>query len=296
MSVSGIAVVQSVTIPVVIRKPGAYRDILVPAVTHSNASVTNTYAFSVAREFRSSVTGLAFIFRPEIPVAGPFDTIPADLIEDIAARNETEAIRNAKAFDVQALQYGLEALTRLMHANFRESEDHFAEAARSFDLAIVPQNKPDDSSMPNFAESALFHSGRPVLVVPYIQRDELALNCVLVGWDGSRAAARAVSDAWPLVERAKKVRVVTVGHGERPSKLQEEFAAHLTKHGVEAQMDRIAAEDIDAGNAILSHAADVQADLLILGGYGHSRLREWMIGGVTRTILQSMTVPTLLSH
>lgn len=296
MSVSSFAVVQSVTIPVVTRKPGGYRDIIVPAVTHTNADVTNAYAFSVAREFRSSITGVAFIFQTAIPVSGPFDAIPADLIEDMAARNEAEAKRNAKAFDVQAIPYGLEALTKIVHADFGESEDHFAEAARNFDLAIVPQNKPGDSSLPNFAETTLFHSGRPVLVVPYIQQSDLSLNCVLIGWDGSRAAARAVADAWPLLQRAAKVRVVSVGHGKRPARLQEELAAHLAKHGVDAQMDQITAEDIDAGNAILSHAADIQADLLVIGGYGHSRLREWVLGGATRTILHSMTIPTLLSH
>lgn len=284
------------TTPVASLSHGGFRDIIIPLAASADTTATNAYALSLAREFSASVTGLAFAFDPIIPVSGPFDAVPANLIEELAAKSEAEARKNADALERQAKEYGLQAITKLVHAGFRESEDHFAEAARNFDLAIVPQNKPDDETLPNFAEAALFHSGRPVLVVPYIQKNELSLSRVLVGWDGSRSAARAMSDALPLLTRARNVNVVTIGHGDRPERLQKDLGEHLANHNVTAQFDILAGEDIDAGNAILSHAADIQADMLVLGGYGHSRLREWVLGGVTRTVLQTMTIPTLLSH
>lgn len=287
---------RSITISVASPSHSGFRDIIVPLAEHANATATNAYALSLAREFGASVTGLAFAFDPIIPVSGPFDGVPANLVEELAAKSEAEARKNAEALEREAKEYGLQAITKLVHTGFRESEDHFAEATRSFDLAIVPQNKPDEETLPDFAEAALFHSGRPVLVVPYIQKTALSLSRVLVGWDGSRSAARAMSDAWPLLTRAKNVNVITIGHGERPERLQKDLSEHLAKHNITAKFDILAGEDIDAGNAILSHAADVQADMLVIGGYGHSRLREWVLGGVTRTVLQTMTVPTLLSH
>jgi nucleotide-binding universal stress UspA family protein len=296
MSASSFTNSPSTTIPAASLSHSGFRDIIIPLAASADTTAANAYALSMAREFSASITGLAFAFDPIIPVSGPFDAVPANLIEELAAKSEAEARKNADALERQAKEYGLQAITKLVHAGFRESEDHFAEAARSFDLAIVPQNKPDDKTPPNFAEAALFHSGRPVLVVPYIQKNELSLSRVLVGWDGSRSAARAMSDALPLLTRARNVNVVTIGHGERPERLQKDLGEHLANHNVTAQFDILAGEDIDAGNAILSHAADIQANMLVLGGYGHSRLREWVLGGVTRTVLQTMTIPTLLSH
>lgn len=296
MLTTNLTIVRAVTIPVISRNRSGFRDVIVPLSTHENRKATNDYALSLAKQFDASVTGLAFAFDPIIPVSGPFDAVPASLIEEMASRSETDAQHNATAFEQAAKNLGVQAMTKKVHAGFRESEDHFAEAARSFDLAVVPQNKPNEESLPNFAEAALFHSGRPVLVVPYIQKSKLSLTRVLVCWDGSRAAARALSDSWPLFERAKHVDVVTIGQGERPAKLQKELGENLSKHGIPAKMDILSGDDIDAGNAILSYAADTQADLLVMGGYGHSRLREWVLGGVTRMVLATMTVPTLLSH
>jgi nucleotide-binding universal stress UspA family protein len=289
-------VIRSITLPIVDRNQSGFRDIIFPLASYRNAYATTAFALSVAREFDSAVTGIAFAFEPAIPVSGPFDAVPAALVEEMFAQSETEARANALAFERQAEEYGIEVANKLIRSGFRESEDYFAEAARSFDLAVVPQCSADDPMLPNFAETALFHSGRPILAVPFIQREELSLSRVLVCWDGSRAAARAVSDAWPLIERATNVNVVTVGRGDSPLALQKDFGEHLSKHGVNARLDILAAEDIDAGNAILSYAADLQSNLIVMGGYGHSRLREWVLGGATRTILQTMTAPVLLSH
>jgi nucleotide-binding universal stress UspA family protein len=119
----------------------------------------------------------------------------------------------------------------------------------------------------------------------------------MVCWDGSRGAARAIGDAMPLIELSKSVEVVIVG--DRPKSREipgADIAQNLARHGAKAEVREIVAPDVDAGNVILSHAADSSANLMVMGGYGHSRFREFVLGGVTRSILSSMTVPTLMAH
>ena len=120
----------------------------------------------------------------------------------------------------------------------------------------------------------------------------------MVCWDGSRSAARAVGDAMPFLTRAKAVEVVLVT-GE-PAKSNEiagaDIAHHLAPHGLKVDLKEIGVRDLDVPNAIMSHAADEGTDLIVMGGYGHSRLREFVLGGATRGVLSATTVPTLMSH
>jgi nucleotide-binding universal stress UspA family protein len=137
-----------------------------------------------------------------------------------------------------------------------------------------------------------------VIVVPYVQTQGAKFNCVMVGWDGSRTAARAIGDAMPVLERAKMIEVFTVVAG--PTKNTElpgiDIGQHLSRHGLKVEVKRIPADGINVPEAILSHAADISADFMVMGGYGHSRLREYVLGGATRGILASMTLPTLMSN
>jgi nucleotide-binding universal stress UspA family protein len=153
---------------------------------------------------------------------------------------------------------------------------------------------PDDL----FIESALFGSGRPVVVVPYIQEQGLKLGRVLACWDGSHHAARAIADAMPLLRRGKTIEIVIVANARAPADEVPgtDIAAHLARHGLAVEVKRLVAEDTDVANAILSHAADSGADFIVMGGYGHSRLREFVLGGVTRAMLAQMTVPVLMAH
>jgi len=120
----------------------------------------------------------------------------------------------------------------------------------------------------------------------------------MVGWDGSRSAARAVADAMPLLVRAKVTEVVMVA--SEPAKSEEmpgaDIARHLARHGAKVEVKSIVTAETGVDSTILSHAADTSADFLVMGGYGHSRLREFILGGVTRGILSSMTLPILMSH
>ena len=166
-------------------------------------------------------------------------------------------------------------------------------------LSVVAQDEPD--SMPGrdmVIEAALFQSGRPVVVVPYIQKQGLKLDRVSVCWDGSRNAARAVADAMPILQKAKTVEVVVVigAHGKSRELPGADIAQHLARHNLKVELSELVADDIDVPNTILSHAADVGTDFIVMGGYGHSRWREFVLGGATRAMLSSMTVPVLMSH
>ena len=181
--------------------------------------------------------------------------------------------------------------------------DTVALHARYADLAVLGQENPSAPRMPDRSaviEHALFSSGRPVLIVPYAGRFETVGRRVLVGWNASREAARAVNDALPLLAEAEAVTVLAVnprrgigGHGDVPG---ADIALHLARHGVAATAAHLEAGGLSEADALLNQAADLSADLIVVGAYGHSRLRELAMGGVTRGLLNRMTCPVLMSH
>lgn len=175
--------------------------------------------------------------------------------------------------------------------------------ARYADLVVMSQYDPklrDPDIVPDLAEMVAMDSGRPVLVVPYIGAKGPLGDHVMVAWNSSREATRAVKDSIPFLKRAKQVTVLSVdphggaaGHGEQPG---ADVALYLARHGIKVTASQTMSDKVDAGDIILSRAADLNVDLIVMGAYGHSRLREMVIGGVTRKIMSSMTVPVLISH
>jgi nucleotide-binding universal stress UspA family protein len=170
--------------------------------------------------------------------------------------------------------------------------------ARYADLVIAGQPESGDGLARAYAGELVLSVGRPVLFVPYAGRFPDVGKRILVAWNASREAARAVSDALPLLERAESVELVafdpaSADHGEVAG---ADVALYLARHGVKASAARQSAPGLDIGSQILSRAADTGADLVVMGGYGHSRLRELVLGGATRSMLEAMTVPVLMSH
>ncbi|MBX3604313.1 MAG: universal stress protein [Piscinibacter sp.] len=167
------------------------------------------------------------------------------------------------------------------------------------DLLLLGQHPPGpatDVDVPaDFVSSVILDSGRPALVVPAIPREPTPLRRVLIAWKATRESARAVSAALPLLQQANHVQVVAFDEGEG---LQAEsgIVDYLRAHGVGASLQRDTALRHELGEQLLSLAADEQADLLVMGCYGHGRAREWALGGATRTVLQSMTLPVLFCH
>lgn len=274
------------------------KDILVSLSLDESGDTAGDYAMSVAELFGAHLSGIALAYIPVISVTMPMEALGADLIVAEHAKNMKAAAAAVARFDQSMHAGGLRGEARLLDAGIAEASNEFGEFARRFDLSVVGQAKPSDPEGGIIVEGALFGSGRPVIVVPYIQRKGIKLDRVVVCWDGSRAAARATGDAIPFLTRAKKVDVVTIATA--PAKCEEvpgaDIAQHLARHGRNVEVQRLVVADIDTTSAILSYVADAGADLIVMGGYGHSRLREFVLGGVTRGILGSMTVPVLMSH
>ena len=173
-------------------------------------------------------------------------------------------------------------------------------SARYADLVVAGQPEAEDEGeLRGLADELTLSAGRPVLFVPYAGKFEKVGERVLVAWDGGREAARAVSDALPFLQRAKAVEVAVFDperssrHGQEPG---ADIGLYLSRHGIKVQVARQSGAGFDVGAQILSRAADTSADLIVMGGYGHARVRELVLGGVTRSLLQAMTVPVLMSH
>lgn len=170
-------------------------------------------------------------------------------------------------------------------------------AARCADLVVAGQPGHGDARQRLVAGDLLLSAGRPILFVPYAGRFDSLGRKALVAWNDSREAARAVADALPLLRRAEAVHVLAFDTGAASASASgAEIGACLERHGVRATFHREPAPDIAVGEQILSRAADLEAGLIVMGGYGHSRVRERVLGGATRTLLESMTVPVLMSH
>lgn len=274
------------------------KDIVVSLSVAEGGDFVGDFASSVAAALDGHLTGIAFVYDPIVPIAAT-DYIPAEVIE-AQQRDSAEAAKTAlDRFSAAAARAGISADTAKLPANYADAGEQFGQIARRFDLAIVGQAEPGKNAVEEqIAESTLFESGRPVIMVPYIQKAPLKLDHVMVCWDGSRAATRAIADAMPLLERAGRVEVVIVGND--PGKQDEipgvDMGRHLARHGLKVDVTRFSTGGIDIADALLSHAADSGTDFIVMGGYGHSRLREFVLGGVTRSILRSMTAPVLLSH
>jgi nucleotide-binding universal stress UspA family protein len=274
------------------------KDIVVNLTIGVERDAAANYAVSLASMFKAHLVGVAFVYDPKVS-ANLIVGIPAELIDAQRAATKHLANEAVARFEELGKQAGIMTESQMIDVAPGHVGDTFGRLARSFDLSVIRQaelNKAEQE-VP-IIEGALFESGRPVIVVPYVQTQGAIFNRVMVGWDGSRTAARAIGDAMPVLERAKMIEVFTVVAG--PTKNTElpgiDIGQHLSRHGLKVEIKRIPAEGINVPEAILSHAADISADFMVMGGYGHSRLREYVLGGATRGILASMTLPTLMSN
>ncbi len=274
------------------------KDIIVNLSVGERPGPAGDYAISVAAAFDAHLAGIAFVYDPIVPVSGA-GYIPADVIETQERENAAASKAAADRFTAACKRAGVAAEPLTLSASLAGVGEQFGHIARRFDLSIVGQAEPERSAVEEvIAEAALFESGRPVIIVPYIQKDPLKLDRVMLCWDGSRAATRAIADAMPLLKKAGQVEVVIVTNerGKRDEIEGADMAQHLARHGLKVDVKRTVLGDIAVADVILSHAADVGSDFIVMGGYGHSRLREFMLGGTTRTIMESMTLPVLMAH
>ena len=233
--------------------------------------------------------------------------LPGYAVAEAGQRIVEEQRRRAAEYAAEAQTAFRRTVDRagLSGAEWRSSFDDALDAvtlhARYADLVLIGQPDADDGSGvdPGFAHRLVLSAGRPVLVMPYAGKFETVGKRVLLAWNASREATRATTDAMPFLQKADQVIVSPVNpsrapaHGDAPG---TDIALYLARHGVRAEVAAIQGTDLDAGNALLSWAADRSIDLVVMGAYGHSRVSELVLGGVTRTMLESMTVPVLMSH
>lgn len=204
------------------------------------------------------------------------------------------------AFEAIASQAGVPSCERRLIDD--EAGGGLSLQARYSDLVVLGQADPDEPSqggLSDLPEHVVLNGGRPVLIVPYAGSFHSVGRRALVAWDAGLEAARAIAGALPMLKRADQVEVAVFNpktqprvHGEQPG---ADIALYLARHGLKVDVLQETTE-LDSGNALLSLAADCSSDLIVMGGYGHSRFREILLGGTTRTILESMTVPVLMAH
>lgn len=275
----------------------AFKDILVHVDSSGRSSERLKVAASLARTHGAHLVGLYVRWRPDLPPA-----VAVQLAPDIAAIqalfNENAEREARAAFDAVAPGTGVTCEWRAVDGTVAEAVPLHARYA---DLTVIGQAADWDDDR-HLADALVLAVGRPVLAVPYAGRFDTVGQRVLVAWNGSREATRAVHDALPLLKSARRVTVLAVnpddlgppdGMGDLPG---ADLCLHLARHGVNAVCQQVQADDLEVGALLLSRAADEDADLLVMGAYGRSRLSERVLGGATRHVLRHMTVPVLLSH
>lgn len=274
------------------------KDILVNLSVSKPRDLARNYAVSVAERFDAHLSAVAF--ASEFPTYVGGEGMTTVRIEQWFKERRDAAFKAVKAFDECVRLTDLRTDSRVISDVLGAPSRLFSEAARNYDLAVLAQSAPDDSDHNEFMiEETLFGSGRPILIVPYIQSAAMKLDRVLICWNGSKNAARAVGDAMPILVRAGAIRIITVHEheDERGGELDGTKAAeHLARHKLRVELRPIVSSETETANIILNEAADNGADLIVMGGYGHTRLREFVLGGVTRSMLKTMTVPVLMSH
>jgi nucleotide-binding universal stress UspA family protein len=279
----------------------SYKNILAVLDDSKHVSGVTSVASELTRRFEARLVGL-YAVHAETEMHGMQDPLFTVAMQGYAERREQRAKQCADAFQKSTRS----ALGNA--AEFRRAEQDPVGAvtvqARYADLIVIGQRDPKESATgvpASLVERAVLSVGRPILVVPYYTDAYPSLgHIVLVAWSGTRESVRAVHDALPLLQRAENVVIMAVnpsvsrsGHGEFPG---VDLATYLAHHGVKAEVRSSVATQISVGDELLARASDIGADLLVMGAYGHSRLQEMVMGGVTQTMMKHMTLPVLMSH
>jgi nucleotide-binding universal stress UspA family protein len=261
------------------------RDLLVHIDPTKSGQARMDYAFGLAEAHKAHVIGIGY----------------SPLGIDRLCEETRKALDDCAS---AGRRRGLSMETRLIECSIGDLSDEMVLHARHVDLALIGQpEEKNDMAGPQRAlfEKLLFFSGRPVLIVPWAGKFDPKPKTVMVAWDASGTATRALADALPILRYAKKVIIlVAIGGGQDSSHGDEpgaDIALHLARHDIKAEARLIPhGSDISVADLLLSQASDLGAEMMVMGGYHHSRVREFILGGVTRTIVETMTVPVLLSH
>ncbi len=277
----------------------AFKDILVIVDSAPGCEARLDLATALAARFGARLTGLFVSPPPDLPAMVEPPTAAALLVEEeLRSENEMRA-HGRELFDRSAAARGVRTEWRAAEGEAGRAATIHAHYA---DLTIVGQASPDAPTpvRTDLPERVVLGAGRPVLVVPYAGTFASLGQRALIAWNESREAAHAVHAAMPLLAGAAKVTVLSIDADDGEDAEDDSGAAHLVehlaRHGVPAEPSVMRSDDLDVSALLLSRAADLAADLIVMGAYGHSRLREVVLGGATRDIFRTMTVPVLMAH
>ena len=280
----------------------AYKDIVVVLDDTEACRERVDVALRLAAHHEAHLVGLFVLAFGYIPTFAEAQ-IPQEVFEQRRKTAEAARTRVRRTFETQSRNSGVTV-------EWRTVDDDVLAAvnlhSRYADLTVVGQFDPRASAAygaaADLAEHLVLGSGRPVLAVPYSGHFPTLGTRVMVAWDASREAARAVADALPVLSDATSVSTLSINpesgdaagtHGDLPG---ADIALHLARHGIKVEAQQLQTRDVSPANMILSRAADESIDLLVMGAYGHARVRELVLGGVTREVMRQMTVPVLMSH
>lgn len=276
-----------------------YKDILVYLDGSGEDETRLAYAEALAKSADAHVTGLYCNILPGLAIISPDDAAAATAIAEmhsgaIATGNRVEA-------NLRTSLDQLDVLHELRRLDVVEGQAGHAIAAeaRAADIFVATRPYSGQNLDPAIVERVIFDSGRASLLVPPGGTPSTDYKTILIAWRNTREAARALSEAMPLLTRAENVIVACISEGENPEQTGErpgaDIARNLDRHGVNVELKQVSGWS-DAGKALLNEQKSNSADLVVMGAYGHSRFREWVLGGVTRTLFAGAEVPILVAH
>jgi nucleotide-binding universal stress UspA family protein len=280
-----------------------FKDLLLALTSYPEPTPVSAVddAIDVAVALGAKISAIACEVKMKAPgslLAGAFLDIPAMVAGEVK-KSATNTQQLLAAFQDAAMKRGVFQERISEQCLTSQVPDVLIEYARLRDLTIIPVPEGDHVDQ-WYSESIIFGSGRPTIVLPHTRRRTapFALDNVIVAWDFSRPATRAITDAMPILEKAKRVCVLTVSNekaiGTRRS--GAELAKHLARHGVDVVLDEVDAKGRRIGEVFEAQVTYRSADLLVMGAYGHSRIREFILGGATKSMLARPPVPIFLSH
>jgi len=278
------------------------KNILVPLTDSARDNDALSAAIKLAQGYDAQVRAVE-ICDLHPPLDGPWDLIPAQAITAAEAAVRSQASGRAEKVRGHVAKHAAHVSVEVWEANTDSPAALAAYLAQAADICVLPAWAGTAKPAPRlkrFFSAVLFQSGTPILLVPSRSKHPLPPECALVAWNGSANARRALTGALPLLQRAKQVHFVEVDpplEGLRADEaLREALIGYLKQHRIEATFTTSSSKVNSCSDVVLAHARKVGAQLLVMGGYGHSRLREWSLGGMTRDVLAGGSLPLLVAH
>lgn len=280
----------------------SFRNLLVHVGSDPTSDQRLDAALALATAFDAHLSAFYLVGEPYIPAAVGV-SLPVAVLTEQQEENEAEADRYLSSARQRAESAGVPIEARKETTIIDSWPDRLARQVRHADLVIIGQPNPEHETFSDYrllVEASFMATGRPALIIPYVGYRSMPPRHIVIAWDASREAARAVNDALPLLQTAESITLAVVDADRMSAEIGEmpgaDIATHLARHKIAVDVKQINSGSMSIGDSILNEAGDSAADLIVMGGYGHSRLRETVFGGTTRHILDTMTVPVLISH